>query len=77
MRNIRTRHTIGGALAALSLITLSACGGDDGDSSTGAVDKLGENEGEVSILAWPGYVEDGSTDPSVDWVSSFEKETGR
>lgn len=76
MRNIRTRHTIGGALAALSLITLSACGGDDGDSSTGAVDKLGENEGEVSILAWPGYVEDGSTDPEVDWVSSFEEETG-
>ncbi|MFD4327456.1 extracellular solute-binding protein [Nocardioides sp. NPDC058538] len=80
MRNIPTtraaRRTIGGALAALSLITLSACGGDDGDSSTGAVEELGENEGEVTILAWPGYVEDGSTDPEVDWVSGFEEETG-
>ena len=33
-------------------------------------------EGSVSILAWPGYVEDGSNDPAVDWVSAFEEETG-
>ena len=26
-------------------------------------------EGSVSILAWPGYVEDGSNDPTVDWVT--------
>ena len=28
------------------------------------------------MLAWPGYVEDGTNDPAVDWVSDFEKETG-
>ena len=28
------------------------------------------------MLAWPGYVEDGSNDPAVDWVTDFEKETG-
>ena len=33
-------------------------------------------EGEVNILAWPGYAEDGSTDKSVDWVTPFEEETG-
>ena len=33
-------------------------------------------EGEVNILAWPGYAEDGSTDPAVDWVTPFEEETG-
>ena len=27
-------------------------------------------------MAWAGYAEDGSTDPSVDWVTPFEKETG-
>ncbi|MDI1289156.1 MAG: ABC transporter substrate-binding protein, partial [bacterium] len=37
---------------------------------------VGAGEGQVNILAWPGYVEDGSTDPAVDWVSDFEKETG-
>lgn len=37
---------------------------------------LGDNEGEVNVLAWPGYAEDGSTDKAVDWVTPFEKETG-
>ena len=38
--------------------------------------KLGEGEGKVNLIAWAGYVEDGSTDPKVDWVTPFEKETG-
>src|SRR5512139_525206 len=37
---------------------------------------LGEGEGQVSILAWPGYAEDGSNDPKIDWVTPFEKDTG-
>jgi putative spermidine/putrescine transport system substrate-binding protein len=38
--------------------------------------QLGEGEGELNIVGWAGYAEDGSTDPSVDWVTPFEKETG-
>src|SRR4051794_8357776 len=38
--------------------------------------KLGDNEGALSVLAWPGYAEDGSTDKSVDWVTPFEQRTG-
>ena len=41
-----------------------------------ALDKLGEPEGELNIVAWAGYAEDGTTDPSVDWVTPFEEETG-
>jgi putative spermidine/putrescine transport system substrate-binding protein len=37
---------------------------------------VGEGEGQVNILAWPGYVEDGSTDPAVDWVTPFTEATG-
>ena len=37
---------------------------------------VGSGEGEVNVLARPGYVEDGSTDPAVDWVTAFEEETG-
>lgn len=33
-------------------------------------------EGELSIIAWPGYIERGETDKNYDWVSSFEKDTG-
>jgi putative spermidine/putrescine transport system substrate-binding protein len=40
------------------------------------VDALGDNEGALSVLAWPGYAEDGSTDKSVDWVTPFEQATG-
>ena len=38
--------------------------------------KLGKGEGEVDLIAWAGYVEDGSTDPKVDWVTPFEEKTG-
>jgi putative spermidine/putrescine transport system substrate-binding protein len=37
---------------------------------------MGKMEGQVNILAWPGYAEDGSNDPKVDWVTGFEKQTG-
>jgi len=37
---------------------------------------VGAGEGQVNILAWPGYVENGSTDPKVDWVTQFEKDSG-
>lgn len=37
---------------------------------------LGEGEGALTILEWPGYVEDGSTYPEFDWVHPFEEQTG-
>lgn len=33
-------------------------------------------EGEVDIVAWPGYIERGANDPNYDWVTGFEKQTG-
>ncbi len=77
-RITRTKAALA-ALATCSLVALAACGGGDSDSGSDtskAISELGENEGQVSILAWPGYVEDGSNDPDVDWVSDFEKDTG-
>jgi putative spermidine/putrescine transport system substrate-binding protein len=38
--------------------------------------ELGDNEDALSVLAWPGYAEDGSTDKTVDWVTPFEEKTG-
>jgi putative spermidine/putrescine transport system substrate-binding protein len=66
----------------LAALTAAGCGGSDDDDSSGggsgdkAQTKLGKGEGEVNLIAWAGYVEDGSTDPKVDWVSDFEKDTG-
>lgn len=41
-----------------------------------ALTALGQTEGAVSIVAWPGYIERGETDKAFDWVSSFEGATG-
>jgi putative spermidine/putrescine transport system substrate-binding protein len=63
----------------LAFVFAYGCGDDDdesGSSSEEAQAELGEGEGEVNLIAWAGYVEDGSTDPDVDWVTDFEKETG-
>ncbi len=79
MKTIRGRRVRGPAvaIATASILILTACGGGDSDDSSGEVPtELGENESKVSILAWPGYVEDGSNDPEVDWVTPFEKDTG-
>ena len=77
-------------IAVLSLVA-AACGddggggrrrrGDAGTTTSGDPDEptitsVGEGEGEVNIIAWAGYIEDGSTDPAYDWVTSFEEETG-
>ncbi len=68
---------------AMAALTAAGCGGDDDDDGGGgsgdesaALKKVGKGEGQVNLIAWAGYVEDGSTDPSVDWVSDFEKQTG-
>lgn len=69
------------AIAGVAALVLAGCGG----GSSSSADKpggqayagpVGDGEGAVSILAWPGYAENGSTDPAVDWVTPFEKATG-
>ncbi|MFJ4346969.1 putative ABC transporter substrate-binding protein YdcS [Pseudomonas sp. NPDC089401] len=37
---------------------------------------LGAGEGQLDIVAWPGYIERGESDKAYDWVSGFEKDTG-
>ena len=37
---------------------------------------VGAGEGQLNIIAWAGYAEDGSNDKTVDWVHPFEQQTG-
>ncbi|WP_235493245.1 extracellular solute-binding protein [Leifsonia sp. Leaf336] len=73
------------AVAAVSaaILVLAGCsGGGNSGGSAGSVPsvpmakKLGSNEGQLNIIVWAGYAEDGTNDPSVDWVTPFEKSTG-
>ncbi|HTJ58419.1 MAG TPA: ABC transporter substrate-binding protein [Devosiaceae bacterium] len=40
------------------------------------IKSIGPGEGELNIVAWPGYVERGESDKNYDWVTGFEKATG-
>lgn len=80
MRNITRgpRAAAASIVAVGSIALLAACGTSGGGGGGGGEEQteLGDMEGSVSILAWPGYVEDGTNDPAVDWVSGFEDKTG-
>jgi putative spermidine/putrescine transport system substrate-binding protein len=66
--------------AAAAMLVVAACGGGGSPSPSAGptpVASLGSTDGQkINVLAWPGYVEDGSTDPAVDWVTDFEEESG-
>jgi putative spermidine/putrescine transport system substrate-binding protein len=82
---VRPTRTLRAAACAAALLLAAACdsSGSGGSSATGlnpphlkAPTKLGKTEGQVNLIAWAGYVEDGSNDPKTDWVHPFEKQTG-
>ncbi len=37
---------------------------------------VGDGEGALNIVAWPGYIERGESDKAYDWVTKFEADTG-
>ena len=77
MRNPMTRRAGFAGLAVASIVILAGCGtGGSTAEGPAVLTELGDPEGAVSILAWPGYVEDGTNYPEYDWVSDFETETG-
>jgi putative spermidine/putrescine transport system substrate-binding protein len=81
-KTVRTWFVV---LAALAIVA-AACGDDDTPSgetggATGPAktyDTIGETEGSLELIAWAGYVEDGTSEggEDFDWVTPFEDETG-
>ena len=72
-------------LAALAVVA-AACGDDETPSGdTGGTiepakvySSIGETEGELELIAWHGYTEDGTSEggEDFDWITPFEEETG-
>lgn len=64
-------------LGVIALIAV-ACGtaADSGDEGPTLPTEIGEGEGQVNIVAWAGYIEEGAVDPNYDWVTQFETDTG-
>lgn len=75
------------AASAVAALVLAGCGSsstpEPSSSASGPqvpnvpmATAVGDGEGELNLVAWAGYAEDGSTDKTVDWVTPFEKATG-
>ena len=67
------RHAYRAALAATAL---GACAAPALAQLNEPMSAVGDGEGELRIVAWPGYIERGETDPAYDWVTGFESATG-
>ncbi|TYK48283.1 ABC transporter substrate-binding protein [Actinomadura decatromicini] len=79
-----TRVKAGAAVAVAAAVALALAaaglGGGGGDDEPVGVAKvastLGPGEGMLNLLALPGSIESGGTDPRVDWVTPFQERTG-
>jgi len=68
-----------GRLAAVSagvVLALAGCKGKEEAPAAPAAPAAPVLEGQVDIVAWPGYIERGETDKAYDWVTGFEAKTG-
>ncbi|MEV6622713.1 ABC transporter substrate-binding protein [Amycolatopsis sp. NPDC051106] len=84
MKNRKTR--LAGILGASLLLAACGTSGTNSAAPPGAqgftppkleaLKALGQPEGQLNVLAWPGYAENGSNDPKVNWVTPFEQQTG-
>jgi putative spermidine/putrescine transport system substrate-binding protein len=63
---------LSGALA----LTLIACAKKEEPPAAPPPVAANALEGQVDIVAWPGYIENGATDKNYDWVTQFEKDSG-
>lgn len=74
---MRRSRMLAAAVLAVTL-GLAGCSGGGEHHTTKevrAAETMGQGEGQVSLVSWNGYLEDGSNDPTVDWISPFEKKT--
>lgn len=71
---------LGVTLAATAVLVIGCAGsqsvGGESPPDMEPLASIGEGEGELNLIAWAGYAEDGSNDPANDWVTPFEESTG-
>jgi putative spermidine/putrescine transport system substrate-binding protein len=64
-------------IGALALTVLGACAKKEAAPPAAEAAKPATAlEGQLDIVAWPGYIERGASDKNYDWVTPFEKDTG-
>src|ERR1700681_3152016 len=80
MKSIAVR--LGIALTACAALIV-ACSSSNTSAGNGQkppkmqpLSAVGNGEGQLNIIAWAGYAENGSNDKTVDWVTHFEQQSG-
>jgi putative spermidine/putrescine transport system substrate-binding protein len=75
MRSTRTSRVL--LLCGLACV-VAACGKKEQPAPAAPQNEAASTalEGQVDIVAWPGYIERGESDKSYDWVRKFETDTG-
>jgi putative spermidine/putrescine transport system substrate-binding protein len=63
---------------AATMLVIAGCGGGGGDNNDNgeALKSVGAGEGQLNLICWAGYCEDGTVTKGVDWVTPFEQQTG-
>ncbi len=69
MRQLR----IPSLMAGIALLAAACTGGTAGPTM---MQELGDGEGELNLIIWRGYAEEGANFPEFDWVTPFEEATG-
>jgi putative spermidine/putrescine transport system substrate-binding protein len=79
----RIRALRAGLVIAACATLVVACSGSKTPGTTGAappklepLSSVGNGEGQLNLIAWAGYAENGSNDNKVDWVTPFQRQTG-
>ncbi|WP_396928058.1 ABC transporter substrate-binding protein [Mycolicibacterium sp.] len=82
MRTATRRLGVTLAVCAALVAACSSSNNSGGGGGTTAPPKmeplsaLGNGEGQLNLIAWAGYAENGTNDPKVNWVGPFEQQTG-
>jgi putative spermidine/putrescine transport system substrate-binding protein len=63
-------------LIASTALIVAACGKKEESAAPAPAAAATTLEGQVDIVAWPGYIERGESDKAYDWVTKFETDTG-
>ena len=73
------RHGVARIIVAAMILVQSACTSNSGNakSASNLPQRVGPGEGALNLVAWSGYVESGTVDPHVDWVTPFGSLMGR
>jgi putative spermidine/putrescine transport system substrate-binding protein len=77
---MKTALRIGVAVAACAALVVACSSEQKGSGQSPPkmipLSTVGNGEGQLNIIAWAGYAENGSNDKTVDWVTPFEQQTG-